>query len=155
MTTYGDTDLGQHWPRQWLVAWRHQAITWTNVALLSVRSSNIHLGAISQKIPQPPITKLNLKVHYLNFHPNLLGANELILPGPSQTTKIHFIRCFSSFYMLYTYFSTHNGTPALLLRQFTGLPSGRSLEHMDSFAVWCRYNGGNISYIRHGRDRGW
>ena len=31
MTPYSNRDLGQHWPRQWLVAWRHQAITWTNV----------------------------------------------------------------------------------------------------------------------------
>ena len=31
MTPYGDRDLGQHWLRQWLVAWWHQAISWTNV----------------------------------------------------------------------------------------------------------------------------
>ena len=31
---------------QWLVAWRHQAITWTNVDLSSVRSCSIHLRAI-------------------------------------------------------------------------------------------------------------
>ena len=24
-------DLGQYWPRLWLVAWRHQAVTWNNV----------------------------------------------------------------------------------------------------------------------------
>ena len=34
--------LGQHWLGQWLVAWRHQAITWTNVDLPSARSSGIH-----------------------------------------------------------------------------------------------------------------
>ena len=28
---YGDIDQGQHWLRKWLVAWWHQAITWTNV----------------------------------------------------------------------------------------------------------------------------
>ena len=27
---YGDTDLGQHWLMKLLVAWWHQAITWTN-----------------------------------------------------------------------------------------------------------------------------
>ena len=39
----GDIDLGQHWPRQWPVAWRHQAITWTIVDLPLIRSSDIHL----------------------------------------------------------------------------------------------------------------
>ena len=46
MTPYGDSDLGQHWLGQWLDAWRHQAITWTNVDVSSVRSSGIHLRAI-------------------------------------------------------------------------------------------------------------
>ena len=32
----GDIDLGQNWFRQWIVAWRHQTITWTNVDLGSV-----------------------------------------------------------------------------------------------------------------------
>ena len=27
---YGDLGLGQHRLREWLVAWWHQAITWTN-----------------------------------------------------------------------------------------------------------------------------
>ena len=47
ITVYGDIDLGQHRLRLWLVAWRHQAITWTNVDLSSVRSSGIHLRTIS------------------------------------------------------------------------------------------------------------
>ena len=32
-------DLGQHWFRYWLAVWRHQAITWTNVDLLSIEPS--------------------------------------------------------------------------------------------------------------------
>ena len=52
VTPYGDRDLGQHWLSLWLVAWRHQAITWTNVDL-SVRSSDIHVRANSQEITQP------------------------------------------------------------------------------------------------------
>ena len=36
-TPYGDIGLGQHWLRQWLVAWWHQTITWTNVDLSSIR----------------------------------------------------------------------------------------------------------------------
>ena len=39
VTPYGIGDLGQHW--------RHQAITWTNVDLSSVRSGGIHLRTLS------------------------------------------------------------------------------------------------------------
>ena len=28
---YGDIGLEQHWLQLWPVAWRHQAITWSNV----------------------------------------------------------------------------------------------------------------------------
>ena len=35
VTPFGDIDLGQNWFKLWLVAWRHQAITWTNVDLSS------------------------------------------------------------------------------------------------------------------------
>ena len=31
VTPFGDIELGHHWLRQRLVAWRHQAITWTNI----------------------------------------------------------------------------------------------------------------------------
>ena len=77
MTPYGDSDLGQHWLRQWLVAWRHQAITWTNVDLSSVRLSDIHLRASSQEIPQPSITEFIWKIKDLKFHSDFPGANEL------------------------------------------------------------------------------
>ena len=77
MTPYGDKDLGQHWLRQWLVAWRHQAITWTNVDLPSVRSIGIHLSTILQEILQPSITKISWKITSLKFLWNLPGANEL------------------------------------------------------------------------------
>ena len=80
VTPYGDINLGQHWLRQWLVAWRHQAITWTSVDLSSVRSSGIHLRAILQEIPQPSVTWVNeisLKISYLKFCSNLPGVNEL------------------------------------------------------------------------------
>ena len=35
------------------------------------------LGAILQRIPQPPIIKISLKITYLKFLSNLPGANEL------------------------------------------------------------------------------
>ena len=40
----GNKELGQHWGRYWLVAWWHQAITWTNVDLSSVRYSTLISG---------------------------------------------------------------------------------------------------------------
>ena len=45
MAPYGDTNLGHYWLRQWL-AWRHQAITGTNVHVSSKMSSDIHRRAI-------------------------------------------------------------------------------------------------------------
>ena len=47
--SYGDTNLGQHWFRQWLVACWHQAITWTNADLSKV-FCGLHLRAISQEV---------------------------------------------------------------------------------------------------------
>ena len=50
----------------------------TNVDLSLVRSSGIHLRAISSEIPQPSLTKINLKIIYLKLNWNLPGLNELI-----------------------------------------------------------------------------
>ena len=47
----GDIDLGQHWFRWWLVSWGHQATTWSNVNLSSMKFSDIHLWAILQDMP--------------------------------------------------------------------------------------------------------
>ena len=41
MTSYDNTHLSQHWFRQWLVAWRHKAITCTTVGFLLVRKYGI------------------------------------------------------------------------------------------------------------------
>ena len=46
VTPYGTINVGQHWLSWWLIAWQHQAITWTNVDLSSVGSSGIHMRAI-------------------------------------------------------------------------------------------------------------
>ena len=59
VTPYGDRDLGQHWLGEWLVAWRHQSITWTNV---DWSSSDIHIRAISHEMPQPSITEICCKL---------------------------------------------------------------------------------------------
>ena len=60
---------------------RHKAITWTNVDLSSLRSSDVHLRAISREISQPPVTKISLRIIFQRFYRNLPGANELIAGG--------------------------------------------------------------------------
>ena len=77
VTPYGKRYLNQHWLRYWLVAWRHQAITWTNVDWSSVKSNDIDISAISLEMPQPSITKICLKITCLKFHSSFQGANEL------------------------------------------------------------------------------
>ena len=79
VTPFGSRDLGQHWFRQWLVAWWHQAFTWTSVDLSSLRSSDVHLRAISCEISQPSVAKISLKIILLRFYWNPPGANELIV----------------------------------------------------------------------------
>ena len=81
VTPYGDRDWGQHGLRQWLVAWRHQAITWTNVDWSSVKSSDVHMRAVSQEIPQPLTTKISLKITRIKFTLDLPEANELMWCG--------------------------------------------------------------------------
>ena len=46
------------------VAWRNQAITWTNVDLSPARLSYIHPRAISQEMHQTAIFKISLKITY-------------------------------------------------------------------------------------------
>ena len=96
VTPFGSIDLCQHWLRKWLVAWRHQAITWTNyVDSSAIRSSGIHLRAISQEIlPQPPFTKVSLKITYRKLNRNLPGANELkLLPHLPGLNELMIIVC--------------------------------------------------------------
>ena len=52
-----------------------KVIAWTNVDWSSAKSSDIR--AISQEMPQPPITKIRLNITYLKFHSDFTGANEL------------------------------------------------------------------------------
>ena len=44
VTPCDEIDLGQHWFGEWLGAWGHQAITWTNVDYSSARSCGIPWG---------------------------------------------------------------------------------------------------------------
>ena len=62
VTPYDDIVLGQHWPRWWPVAWRHQAITWTCSDESSAGSCGIGLMAISQEMPKISILDMSLKI---------------------------------------------------------------------------------------------
>ena len=42
-----------------------------------MKSIDIHIRAISQGMPQPSITNINLKITCLKFHSNVSGANKL------------------------------------------------------------------------------
>ena len=61
---------------RWLVAWRHQAITWTNIDFSSVRYCGINLRAISRE-PQLLFSTMSLKTILLRLLPYLPRANEL------------------------------------------------------------------------------
>ena len=45
--------------------------------VLPVKSTDIHIRAISQEMPHPSITQISLKITYLRFHSKFPGANEL------------------------------------------------------------------------------
>ena len=64
------------WPSD--AIWRQRSgLIWAQVMTSSVKSSDIHIRASSQEMPQPPITKVCLKITCLTFHSNFPGANEL------------------------------------------------------------------------------
>ena len=63
------------------------------------------MRAVSQKIPQPLTTKINLKISHLKFTLNLPGANELI---PRQFQPQASVTKFSS---KITYLEFHSNLP--------------------------------------------
>ena len=75
---YGDIDLGQHWLRYWLAVWRHQAITWTNVDLSSVKFCANHVRS-NKKVLMYSICKMSLEHTLVKLLPDLPGINELTL----------------------------------------------------------------------------
>ena len=65
-------NLGQHWLRWWLVAWRHQAITWSHVEF-----SPSEVWGIHQRVLKQQFCIMILKSIFLKLLPYLPGANEL------------------------------------------------------------------------------
>ena len=70
VTPYGYLNLGQHWLRQWLIAWRHQVIIWTNVDLPLAKSRDNYL--------------------MIRFYSSVPGANELTI-STAQYDSIQYI----------------------------------------------------------------
>ena len=56
--------------------------------IITVKSSDIHIRAILQEMPQPSITNIRLKIIYLKFHSDFPGANQLQMKSPIQINKI-------------------------------------------------------------------
>ena len=64
-------------PKYWKL-FERATITWNNIDLSSLMSSDIHMKAVLQKTPQPLITKINVKITFLAFHLYPSGANDRV-----------------------------------------------------------------------------
>ena len=71
---YGNNYLRQHWLRLWLVAWQHQAITWTNFDLKTLASIS---DQIQRNITRSTYKNVQQKIIFLRIFGNLLRASEL------------------------------------------------------------------------------
>ena len=74
---YGHWYLSQHWLRYWLVAWWHQAITWTNVGLPILGFYGIQPRTILYKLLKNQIQEMSLEITLLELHPHRPGFNGL------------------------------------------------------------------------------
>ena len=79
---YSHIDLGQHRLRQWLAAWRHQAITWTNVDQWG--SVAFNWDQFHSKCLRYQSCVTGLKHMFLNLQAHLPGTNELIKKSVCQ-----------------------------------------------------------------------
>ena len=85
VTPYGVMGLGQHWFRLWLVAWRHQAITRTNVdhQYGTEAFTRGHFCWIST-------SKLHLKTKHLKPQPHLPRDKQLISFGAMTSAVLNY-----------------------------------------------------------------
>ena len=150
MTPYGDRKLGQHWIRLWFVAWRHQAITWTNVDLSSVRSKvNFTAGTaainhcnwlekysfkISLKYPRPPWVKVSKIWVYLDSN---IDPWSFVYQGSFCILyNIQFTRIFAS---------CHIGSHMPLLN-LVFIESGNALSMRHQAITWTNINLSSIGH---------
>ena len=64
----GDKDMSQHWLWQWLVAWRQQAITWTNADYQQMCSLAFIHQQIQRKYWWNLIWKMHSALTLLNYY---------------------------------------------------------------------------------------
>ena len=57
-----------------IIAWWHQAIAWTSVDLLSVRSGGMYLGKLSYEGRNISLSNISLDITFFNSHPDILEA---------------------------------------------------------------------------------
>ena len=62
---------------QWVNSFWPSDTIWWQRSGSTLESSDIHIRAISQEMPQSPITKIRSKITYPKFHSNFSGAIEL------------------------------------------------------------------------------
>ena len=74
-----DTDLDQNWLRYWLVAWRHQAITWSNNDFSRVRFCGIHSRKNALWVAKVLFCIVNFKIKLWQLLPRLSGVSGLNL----------------------------------------------------------------------------
>ena len=79
----------QHRLRQWLVAWWHQAITWTIADFSLVRFCGIHVEAISQLQANLLFSVTILNTTLLKLLPHFTETNELMNGWTMLLTQIH------------------------------------------------------------------
>ena len=92
VTPFGDIDRCQHLLRQWLDAWQHQGIVWTNADYHLWSSSGTHLREILQRVVRLLFCVISLKYILLKLPPLLSGANESIWYwGKNSTIRIWFV----------------------------------------------------------------
>ena len=75
---YDDIDIGQHWTMQWLVVWRQQVITWTNIDYSSVTFSGIYLRSFLQRMPKLLSCIMRFEIAFSMLLPYISGTNELM-----------------------------------------------------------------------------
>ena len=78
-------------------AWQHQAITWTNVDLLSVRSDGIHLRAIPQRLLQISILNISLNITNSGLQSNRKSSKPITLWHYYKDSEWHFPFFFFNF----------------------------------------------------------
>ena len=93
----GIIELGKHWLRQWLAAWWHQAITWTNVDFDMSRGLWYDglLRAISQEVLQKFIDPVSLRTRHLNIlaNPIFLQLHYMMLFYVAESSVNYMIDC--------------------------------------------------------------